>query len=150
MQDCILTCWWKPWDSCGLQGRFWSQEFLPLWGLFILVLMGCSNHVSLASRDNLCTLSHRPQSFSFQRGREKNEYARTAAADDELYLRYADNLPEYGAYGSCYALLCSTVFYACLWLGTFRSISHSLSISQTTESDAFKFSSVLLCIFLNK
>lgn len=37
----ILTCWWKkPWDYSGFQGRFCSQEFLPLWGLFILVLMG--------------------------------------------------------------------------------------------------------------
>lgn len=88
-----------------------------------------------------------------EREGEKNEYARTAAGDDELYLRYADNLPECGAYGSCYALLCSTVFYACLSLGTFhkkRSISCGLSISHTTKSDAYKFSSVLLCIFLSK
>ncbi len=44
-----------------------------------------------------------------EREREKNEYARTAAGDDELYFRYADNLPEYGAYGSCFSR--SSVFH---------------------------------------
>lgn len=72
-----------------------------------------------------------------------------------ISMRCADNLPVYGdTYGFWFSVLQpSAVFYACLWLGTFRknwSISCGLSISQTTESGARTFSSVLLCIFRGK
>lgn len=148
MQDSHL-----PMKTLGLirsPGPILLQRVSPIVRTFHSGFNGSSNHVSLASRDNLCTLSHRPQSFSVQREseREKNEYARTAAGDDELYLRYADNLPECAAYGSCFSRSS-----ACLWLGTIRkkrSISRGLSISQTTESDVNTSSSVLLCIFLSK
>lgn len=53
-------------------------------------------------------IAHNPSACR-ERERENNEYARTAAGDDELYLRYADNLPEYGAYGSCFSH--SSVFH---------------------------------------
>lgn len=71
---------------------------------------------------------------------------------NSISMRYADNLPVYGGFWSSVPQP-SAVRHACLWLGTFRrnwSISCGLSISQTTESGARAFSSVLLCIFLGK
>ncbi len=54
-------------------------------------------------------LQHADRERERERERERNEYARTAAGDDELYLRYADNLPECSAYDSC--LSHSSVFH---------------------------------------
>lgn len=148
----ILTCWWKTLGLLGSPGPILLPRVSPIVRTFHSGFNGSSNHVSLASRDNLYTLSHRPQSFSVQRARERKMNMPGLQLGmmnyiwdmQTIYLSTVHMAPAFPA------LLCSTTFYACLWLRKKRSISCGLSISQTTESDANAFSSVLLCIFLSK
>lgn len=72
MQDSHL-----PMKTLGLirsPGPILLQRVSPIVRTFHSGFNGSSNHVSLASRDNLCTLSHRPQSFSVQREGEREKW----------------------------------------------------------------------------
>lgn len=130
----------------SLHVRFHSQELLPLWGHFILVLMGAT---IMSVWPQGTTYAPYRNAYNPSR-RERNEYARTAAGDDELCFH------EICWQFTCVRLVvfCSSAFRCVLCMFVARHISQELVdllwLINFTDDWVGRAYVLLLCIFLGK